>query len=233
MAPIPVVLVPPLLAPSLIMQPLGCRLRAAGFTTHLFRYPSYREDIPANGARLAHFLGALGPGPLDVVAFSMGGIITRWAASHHAIPPLRRVVMIGTPNRGALMAAKADQWLGPAFPLFWGACARQLRPGDEGLCESAGLLAPETEVGIIAGGTGRPVGINPFLPGDNDRIVRVEETRLEGMRDFALVRAHHGPLILHRETAALTIQFLRTGRFRPAPAVGAAPPTEATRPCPT
>jgi hypothetical protein len=37
---------------------------------------------------------------------------------------------------------------------------------------------------VIAGGTGKPRGFNPWIPGDNDQTVAVEETILEGMKVF-------------------------------------------------
>ena len=227
----PVVLISPLLAPSLIMAPLASRLRDEGFAATIFAYPSYREDIPSNAARLAAFLQEHGEAEVDVVAFSMGGIILRWAANNHALPRIRRAVLVGTPNQGARMAKKANDWFGDLFPLFWGKCARQLQPGDLGLCQRAGRLAEDTELGIIAGGTGRERGVNPILPGDNDRVVTVAETWLEGTDDFVLVRRPHGPLILSTETARLTAHFLREGAFQPGGL--RTPHPKAPKPCPT
>lgn len=213
MAP-PVLFIPPLLMPRHVMRPLLGRVRRQGFQCLLFGYPSYRCDIPENASRLASYLKERNLDEIDAVAFSLGSIILRWAVNHHPMPTLRRVVMIGPPNHGAEMAKLADRWTGPMFPLMWGRCARQLRPGDDGLCHRAGLLNEPTELAIIAGGRGHSRGVNPLLRGDNDRVVRVEETWLEGMVDFKLVRAAHGPLIFRSDVARYTVNFLQSGALR-------------------
>lgn len=46
------------------------------------------------------------------------------------------------------------------------------------------MSPPPIEFGVIAGGTGMKMGINPLLPGDDDGTITVEETKLEGMKDF-------------------------------------------------
>jgi triacylglycerol lipase len=212
----PVVLVPPLIMTRYCMVPLARHLQASGRRTLLFGYPSYRRDIPANGQRLARFLEVTGEPELDLVTFSLGSIVLRWAAAHEQVPRLRRVVMIGPPNQGAVMASMLSRWLGPAFRLWIGRSALQLRRGDEGLCASAGTLPPGTELGIIAGAAGRPWGFNPLIRGDNDRVVAVEETFLQGMTAFVTVRCGHGPLIVHRSTWRHVEHFLEHGTFDPA-----------------
>jgi pimeloyl-ACP methyl ester carboxylesterase len=210
-----VVLLPPLLVPAHpLFWPMAWTLRHAGFAPRIFRYPSWRRDIPDNAARLAEWLRTLGEEEVDVVAFSLGGIILRWAATHHPMPRLRRVILLGPPNRGAQLADWLEGRLGWLFPAIWGRCARQLRRGERGLAERAGVLAPPTEFAIIAGGTGKPDGFNRLVAGDNDFTVSVEETLLPGMRDFALVPLRHTTLPLHGRSRRLIVRFLTEGRFR-------------------
>lgn len=218
-----VVLVPPLLMPKYGMWPLERALRRAGRRTFLFGYPSYRDDIPGNARRLARALASLGEEPLDVVTFSLGGVLLRWAANNHRLPRMRRVVMIGPPNQGTWTADWADRHMGPLFPLLFGAAARQLRSGDNGLCAAAGRLPEDVELGIVAGGTGDDRGVVAMVPGDNDRIVRVEETTLAGMRERVLVRAAHGPLVFAPETHRHVVRFLAAGTFAPARAGASTP----------
>jgi len=209
-----VVLIPPLLNTRYIMGVIYWHLRRAGWTPRLFAYPTWSRDIPENAQLLAAYLRGLGEPEVDVVAFSLGGILLRWAASHHELPVLRRVVMLGTPNSGSYMANWLDRKLGPAFPIIWGRAGRQLRRGELGLAARAGLFAGGTEVGIIAGGLGTSRGINPIIPGDNDQTVAVSETVLTGMTDFALVRSSHTLLPILPRPRALTLRFLQTGQFR-------------------
>jgi hypothetical protein len=211
-----VLLLPPLLVPSPIMRVLAWRLRRAGYAPLVWSYASYRRDIPENAAALARLLARQKEGAYDVVAFSLGSIVLRWALNNHAVPAPRRVVMMGPPNRGAFMADWLHRKTGPLFPVLWGRCAMQLRRGAAGLCESAGTLPKSIPVGIIAGGRGTPRGFNPIIPGDNDLTVAVTETVLPGMADFTLVPLTHSLLPLHGRSGELVLRFLETGRFRPA-----------------
>jgi pimeloyl-ACP methyl ester carboxylesterase len=200
-----------------LMWALAWTLRRAGWEPRIFVYPSWRRDIPANAARLAAWMQRWGVEELDVVTFSLGGIVLRWAAAHHDLPRLRRVVLLGPPNRGATMADWLDTRLGILFPAIWGRAARQLRRGDLGLCERAGAFPPGTEFAVIAGGRGSGKGLNPLIPGDNDFIVGVAETILPGMGDFTLVPHRHSLLPLSRRACRLTVRFLKDGRFRESP----------------
>ena len=69
-------------------------------------------------------------------------------------------------------------------------------------------------LGVIAGtlplGLGRALGA---LPGDNDGVVCVDETTVEGMSDRALVPAGHSMLAVSGRVSALVEHFLGTGRF--------------------
>ncbi len=209
-----VVLVPALLHPVWMMKILAWKLRRAGYDPRMFRYPSYRNDLPDNARRLATFLRELGAEEIDIVGHSLGGMLVRWAANHHELPRLRRVVMLGTPNQGAFMADWLAERLGLLFPLIWGRSAHQLRRGDVGLCARAGLLPKGTELGVVAGGTGKGKGFNPLIPTDNDFTVGVSETVLSGMTDFALVRMTHTMLPCSPKSMHFIVRFLETGHFR-------------------
>ena len=67
---------------------------------------------------------------------------------------------------------------------------------------------------MIAGtrplGLGRALGA---LPGDNDGVVCVDETTVDGMSERALVRTAHSMLTVSGRVGALVEQFLVTGRF--------------------
>lgn len=210
-----VVLLPPLLVPSWIMLPIWLTLRWRGHRPRLFRYPSYRRDIPDNATRLAEWLRGLGVDEVDAVSFSLGSILLRWAVNHHRVPRVRRIVMLGPPNRGAFMADWLHRKCRILYPLIWGRCAMQLRTGPRGLCERAGRFPATSELGVIAGGRGGPRGFNPLIPGDNDFTVGVEETVMPGMKDFALVRRTHTMLPFSARPRRLVATFLETGRFRP------------------
>ncbi len=76
------------------------------------------------------------------------------------------------------------------------------------------IPAPTCTFGIIAGGTGTDIGLNPVLLGDNDGIVLVESTRLDSADDFLVVRCLHSFLMNSDEAIEATARFLKTGKFR-------------------
>jgi hypothetical protein len=52
-----------------------------------------------------------------------------------------------------------------------------------------------------------------LLDGDDDAVVRVEETRLDGAGDFLLVPVHHAAMISDQRVKRATESFLKSGRF--------------------
>jgi hypothetical protein len=75
------------------------------------------------------------------------------------------------------------------------------------------LAVPPCEFGIVAGGRGDGSGFSPLLDGDDDAVVRVEETRLDGAGDFLLVPVHHAAMISDQRVKRATESFLKSGRF--------------------
>jgi hypothetical protein len=123
------------------------------------------------------------------------------------------MVMLGPPNNGARMATLiADLVSDSELARFiTGPSAWQLaRQWDD----THKLLAtPAFEFGVIAGGVGDERGLNPLLPGDDDFIVRVEETRLVGASDFRRVSCRHGRLMRDSEVQQYVLSFLNAGCF--------------------
>lgn len=209
---LPVVLIHGLFTGRWLWWPLIRALRKDQRTALAFGYRSRWHDIPTNAERFAQWLNSQGSGPFDLITHSLGAVVLRWAASHHSLPRLRRVVMIAPPNRGASITDKLEHRLGPFFPMIYGQTGLQLRRGARGLAEMAGGL--NAEIGVIAGGTGSPRGYNPWISGDNDQTVAVEETVVTGMKDFLLLPHRHSALVFAPDTFDAALRFLKTGRFR-------------------
>lgn len=190
------------------------RLNRDGFEAYAIRYPSTQGSI----ARHAKILRALLSGLQDVdrvsfVTQSMGGLVLRKALGEHweseAPPGIGRIVLIAPPSNGCAMADMAaflphSQWFGgPAVREITTAAAKYIPP----------LQAP---FGIIAGGTGSSWGLNPFLQGDDDGLVSVDETDVKTAEDFITVRAVHGFIVSHLSAIEATAAYLKTGKFRAA-----------------
>ena len=196
------------------MLPLVKHLRTGlDATVMTFGYASPRAGLAAHASSLAQVLAGL-PQVTGVsfVGHSMGNLVVRrWLgmADSGDTNRLRRMVMLGPPNQGSdlarlaagnsLLAALAAG-AGRELVLHWDTIASQLQ-------------TPDFEYGIIAGGKGDDRGYTVLLEGDDDAVVRVAETRLDGADDFLVLPVRHSRMMRHPEVQAATLQFLREGHF--------------------
>lgn len=196
------------------MRPLVEHLRGRLDATVLaFGYASTAEDIEAHGRSLAAVIASLPQAEqISFVGHSLGNLVVRrWMglAPREDLARVRRVVMLGPPNQGselARMVAGVDFLAG----LAEGA-ARDLVLDWKRV--SGELAVPPCDFGIVAGGKGDDRGFSGLLAGDDDAVVRVEETRLDGADDFLLVPVHHAAMMRHPAVQRATATFLETGRF--------------------
>lgn len=193
------------------MAALSRRLRSEGYAVVNWGYPSTKYCIADLADRLAEQVARFPNYKIHFVTHSMGGIVVRTYFSRHEdeLKNPGRLVMIAPPSQGAELAQFFGNW--SVYQYMMGPAGQDLRPGDLGKCVEAGI--PPVEFGIIAGGTGTKIGINPLLPGDNDGTVTVESTKLEGAQDFARVPYPHPVIQMMPKTADLVVKFLENGSF--------------------
>ena len=144
------------------------RLKAAGFDVRLFRFPTVKNSIDENVARLAAFCAAIPGDRLDFVAYSLGGIVALSMLRTSDVLRAGRVVCMGSPLNGSRAAARlARSSLGRRLV---GRSMLQLIE-HEGLDPWRGA----TEVGVIAGGRAFGLGrLFSRLPALNDGTVAVD-----------------------------------------------------------
>ena len=190
---------------------LAAALGAAGYAVAALSYPSTRRGIAGHADRLARLLDGLeGTRRLSFVTHSLGAMVVRAALARpgewRRRIAVNAVVMIAPPSRGSVLAAR----LARLAPLTWlaGASFRDLT-GEA----VAKLPAPPVPFAVIAGGRGTANGYNRLLPGDDDGVLAVAETQLEGARDFLVVNQIHTFLTNHPETIAAAMAFLRYHRY--------------------
>jgi pimeloyl-ACP methyl ester carboxylesterase len=205
------------------MQPLAAALRSSlDATVMSFGYASVKADIDAHARSLGTVVAGLPEAErISFVGHSLGNLVVRrWMAVAAAedLARVRRMVMLGPPNQGADLARMAAKVWGLA-PQARGA-ARDLAIDWDAV--APGLAVPPCEFGIVAGGKGDEAGYSPLLVGDDDAVVRVAETRLDGATDFLLLPVHHASMMDHPEVQRATATFLRDGKFpgRPPAAAG-------------
>ncbi|KAA3612404.1 MAG: hypothetical protein DWQ01_04450 [Planctomycetota bacterium] len=191
-----------------------------GYEVAAINYPSTRRSIGEHAAQIEEVLWR-SPDihQVSFVTHSLGGIVVRtllarngpWKQRMQA----RRVVMLAPPNRGSFAAERLKDFI--PFRLVMGESGARLDPSS-----LVDLPEPNIAFGIIAGGTGDPKGYNPLLPGDDDGVVCVANTRLAGAADFLLVHASHTFIMNRPEVLRATANFLQHGNF-------SAPPPPASR----
>lgn len=200
-----VVLVHGLWMNALALYPLQARLAKRGFSVERFGYASVRGAPDRNARRLGRLIAGLA-GPLHLVGHSMGGVLILQALREFPDARVRRAVLLGAPVAGSvagrgLARAGAGRWLlGRSQPLW-----------AEGRTPDA---PPGVELGIIAGTL--PIGLGRVLaplPGPNDGVVAVEETRVNGAADTLLMRVTHSGMIVSAAVARQVCAFLEAGRF--------------------
>jgi pimeloyl-ACP methyl ester carboxylesterase len=196
-----VVLVPGLWMPAALMAVFAARLSRAGYAVHRFGYWG-RDPVEANIERLARYIDGR---CVHLVGHSLGGVLIYDLLASR--PQLRcgNVVLLGAPVRGCfagrrLAAAALGRWM-------MGACAPRWNERDA-------AWRRREPLGVIAGtrplGLGRALGA---LPGENDGVVRVAETAVDGMSEQVLLPMGHSWLPLSRRVASMVDRFLKAGRF--------------------
>ena len=140
----------------------------------------------------------------------MGGLVVRSMLKKDPDPRIKRMVMMGVPNKGAELADMLKK--NPLFKAIYGPAGQQLVTDNQGLIRD--LPTPKFEFGVIAGGRGNEKGFNPIIPGDDDGTVAVTSTRLPGAADFMMEPVLHSFLMFNKECIEATVLFLKSGRFR-------------------
>ena len=183
------------------LRQLSQRLQQAGFTTATFDYPSVSGGPDAALPELARRMQRADA----VVAHSLGGLMTLETLRAHADLPVQRVVCLGSPLRGS----GAARTLAKAPVAAW-----TVGKSAELLCRGCEPWNGQAQVGMIAGT--KPVGLGGLVARfsePHDGTVAVSETRLEGLADHIELDASHTGLVFSPRAAALTVHFLRHGRF--------------------
>lgn len=189
------------------MRNIASKINHEGFVTINVSYPSLFGSLEDHSNQIRDLIRSLnGIDTVSFVGYSLGGLVIRQILSKPIKFNIGKVVQIGTPNNGATMTDICKNLY--TFKKITGDCGQILRT------DRANELKPlECDFGIIAGGTGYKIGYNPLLHGDNDGLVKVSETYMNGFKDFLLVKSDHHFLIQKKETIRATINFLKYGKF--------------------
>jgi pimeloyl-ACP methyl ester carboxylesterase len=196
---------------SFAMWMMASRLEDAGFLVENIDYQSFNMSPEEILLDVTEQINESQPEKYQTVHFvghSLGGLMIRAYLERTSVKNLGRVVLIGTPNKGTPLVDKyQDSWwismLGPAIPA--------LSTDKESFPNS--LADPYYPVGIIAG-ISKGNDNEDVIPGEDDGIVPLESTQVNGMTDIIIVESSHSMMRYSREVASQTIAFLRYARFQ-------------------
>ena len=195
-----------------VMLPVKRALDADGWDAQTVTYPTTEQGVVPNADGVERLLRSLKDyQDVSIVAHSLGGLIIRATLSRPSFAtlpvPVRNVVMLGTPNQGATLAGA----LRPLARAAVTASANDLLPER---ARQFGVIPKEVHFGVIAGGRGSSIGYNPLLLGDNDSIVRTEETKTANMDEWVVMPVFHTSMTSDPAVIAAVRRFLLGGTLK-------------------
>ncbi|WP_455203373.1 esterase/lipase family protein [Kaarinaea lacus] len=189
------------------MTLLRRRLRRAGFHAIQFSYSSVRNNLKQAAEQLQQLVRRQEDDEIHFVAHSLGGLLIRRLFSDFPQQKPGRIVTIGTPHQGSLVAKRLCKFSGGRWLLG--------KSVEQGLLGDVPPWSAEHQIGIIAGD--RSFGVGRFLtrlPKPNDGTVLVDETPLPGMSDYKILHVNHMGMVFSAAVAAEVIAFLQNGEFQ-------------------
>ncbi len=197
-----------------IFNKMAKELQADGFDTYLANYPSMRADIDHHVEQfkvlmLSSFVGK----KLYFVTHSLGGIILRKLLNDPEIInakfDIKRIVQIAPPNQGSQLSIMIGK-VGLLRKIM-GPSLADLNP--ENMIDFP-KFPEEIEFGIISGYKDDDgVGYNRKLSGDNDGVVTVDETMLDGAKATYKIRTIHTFICANKSVIAAVKRFFTKGSF--------------------
>lgn len=199
---------------SASMNAVAQALHKAGYAQTNIGYKSTREPLDTIiddvHGRIRHFSDKEDE-RVHFVCYSLGCLVTRGIIHQHRPKNLGRVVMMGPPNQGSVMA---DYLKDHAVPNWvFGPNLAQLGTAKREALETLIGDHADYELGIIAGSQSLdPIGA-AIIPSDDDGRVAVEHTVLAGMKEHLITDANHTTLITNRAVIAQAVHFIQNGQF--------------------
>jgi len=182
--------------------------RLLGTTVEQFSYHTVTEGIAENARRLSRFIGLQQADTVHLVGHSLGGVLALKTLRRFPTDKIGRVVCLGSPLLGSSAARTFSRWtLGRKM------IGQTLR---EAVLEDPLQTTDEhPDVGVIAGTIGLGLGLLVGrLDKPHDGVVTQQETQLPGITDHLVLPVNHFGMLISREVAVQTANFLRDGKFQ-------------------
>ena len=189
---------------SVSLALLARRLRLAGHDVSSYGYFVSRDALEVIADRFVeHITRHLdGDDEFAVVGHSLGNVITRMVLAR--LPRLTRLVMLAPPNLPPALARRLQG--NPIFRVLTQDAGRKLVDAD---VFYASLPVPAVPTLIVAGTRGPRFAGSPWQGRENDGIVGVDETVLDGPSiSHVTVNAVHTLIMNDVEVSRLVLRFL-------------------------
>jgi pimeloyl-ACP methyl ester carboxylesterase len=185
---------------------LARRLRRAGFEPLGFHYRSTLGGLEQHARELRRFVAQYPRESMHFVAHSMGGLLVlKMLADFDEDLPAGRVVLLGCPLRGSVVARRSARI--PGGRRLLGQALRTLE-------RDHGSVRCRREVAMIAGTRGMGLGVLVGgTGGPGDGTVAVAETRAEGLADRLELPVTHTGMLFSKPVAEQVCELLREGHF--------------------
>ncbi len=186
------------------MALLGHRLKRAGYEIHLFGYSPRRATLDELSGGLQTLIEEkVEARSYHLIGHSLGNIIVRHGFRQNYRSGLERIVMLAPPNGPAVLASSLRH--NRLYRWWTGDSGQKL--GDRAFYQT--LPTPSVDFAVLAGDRGHRLAFDE----PNDGVIRVENTKLDGMTAFKVLHRTHTFIMLSGETFELCERFLRTGAF--------------------
>jgi len=195
------------------MRNIGRSIEKNGFVNEIYSYHSLKLDVDSVANTLFRKIQSEGFDTVSFVTHSMGALVVRSIYEHLdssvLFPFIHRIVMIAPPNNGSPVADFFVQ-----FSFVKHIIGPNINNITSNPLTGAGKYPiPTCEVGLIAGSYGRERGFNIFVKGDNDGVLRPDQTCMGIEKDIAFVRTWHVGLLYNKAVKRMVNAFLLNGQF--------------------
>lgn len=188
------------------LRQLSGRLRRGGYAIRHFAYPTTAASLDDHAGNLYEFARITRANCLHFLGHSLGGLVILRMLSEAPKLPDGRVVLLGSPLAGSLVARRmrnlpgSDRLLGEVRSII-----------ETGYCR----MPEDRETGMIAGSRG--VGLGLFTGGTGgpgDGTVSLDEASSPGLHDRLVLPVTHSGLLFSGKVARYAANFLNTGSFQ-------------------
>ena len=195
------------------MKEIQKRIDKKGFNSEIYSYPSLTKDVDSVGISLFKKIQSENYDTVSFVTHSMGALVVRSLYEHidslSKFPFIHRIVMIAPPNNGSPVADFFAQ-----FSFVKHIIGPNINNITTNPNSGAGKYPiPTCEVGLIAGSFAKERGFNVFVKGDNDGVLRPEQTKMGIEKDVAFIKSWHVGLLYNKTVIKYVNSFLSEGKF--------------------